>query len=203
MVVDYFIVEELCEAEVADLLGEDVLVEDLLLHEVSGGDGDVEDGHSGSVALTRVDPALTDVVSDVRAVAAREAETRSQVESGHWWRSYEPLDIDVVLQRQLDDGVAGAAGLNFHGAPRVGDVHELRRCQIVLGDVHGPLQFRVRRGFDVQRQRRYFADSMTYLNRKSIQINSNHSDSIQVGQNWPNVIWIIGNAGFSGSGSLF
>ena len=146
------VVEEFGQAEVAHLLGEDVLVEHLLLHEVAGGDGHVEDGHAGRVALDGVDPALADVVRDVRAVAAGEAEARAQVESGHRRRRYEPLHVHVVLERELDDGVTGASGLNLDRPPGVRNVHKLRRGQVVLRDVNRALELRVGRGFDVQRQ---------------------------------------------------
>ena len=92
------IVEEFGQPEVAYLTREDVLVEDLLLHEVSGGDGYVQDGHAGDVALGVVGPALTDVVRYVRVVAAGEVEPRPQVEGLHRRRSNEPGDVHVVLQ---------------------------------------------------------------------------------------------------------
>lgn len=122
----------------------------LLLHEVARWDGNVEDGHTGAIRLALVDPRGTDVISDVRVVAAGEAEPREERKGGNGWRCDEAVHVHVVLERELGDGVAGSASLDLHRAPSIGDVHELGRRQVVLRDVHRPLELRVGCGLNVQ-----------------------------------------------------
>ena len=76
----------------------------------------------------------------MRVVATGEGQTRNEREGVHgWWRD-ESVHINIVLQRQLSDGVAGTSRLNLDRTPSVGNVHKLRCRQVVFGDVHGSLQ---------------------------------------------------------------
>lgn len=154
------VVEELGSAQVAHASRQNVLVEHLLLHEIAGRHGDVEHRHAGGVGLALVHPARADVVRDVRVVAPGEAQSRQERERADRRLRDEAVHVHVVLQRELGDRVAGAARLDLHRAPRVRDVQELRRGEVVLRDEHRLLHLRVRRGFDVQREGGHFADSM-------------------------------------------
>ena len=148
----YLVAEEAGLAQVAHFLGEDVGVERLRLDVVAGGDGDIEDGHTRRVALFQVSPPGADIVGDVRVVAAGIGKAGHDAEGGHRWLRDEAVDIDVVLQRQLHDSVAGAAGVDLDGTPSIGDVDELRLRQVLLGDVHSALELRVGRGLDLDGQ---------------------------------------------------
>ena len=134
-----FVIEKLGPAQIAHPPGQDVLIQHLLLHVIASRHGNVQHGHTGLVGFTLVGPAGTDVVRNVRIVAAGEAQTRQDRKgSDGGWRD-ETIDVDVVLQRQLGDGVTGSARLNLNRTPCVGYFHKLRRRQIVLRDVEGLL----------------------------------------------------------------
>lgn len=62
---------------------------------------------------------LTRYVSDVRLISAVEERSRIQIEGRDWWFRLEFLNINIVLDMHLENGITGALSLHFDCTPCV------------------------------------------------------------------------------------